>query len=471
MRFLASIMNKPNFNYQPFLLILGLSFILTLSSFFNSSFNLAGYQSKKINFLDDIFSFQEIKKVPLPSLIVSGEIVAKDSAELFARKIDTENIVDTKIDSGSTALSHFFEALSKTKNKEHKTRIAYFGDSMIEGDLITQDFRSLLQNTFGGSGVGFVPITSIVAGFRTSIQHSFGNFTTYNLMQDAVKSHPLGISGYSFVPEITNTESATSTNSWVKYTATNKKHLNEFENFSIIYGISNDDNYLLVNQSKKQIDGKKDVNLTSFNFEKPVKSIDAKFFCNNALTIFGCSVESTEGIIVDNFSFRGNAGMGISKTNDNILQLTQSQLQYDLIILEYGLNAVSPKVTDFSWYEKGMDNTIKKIKRCFPNTSILLISVGDKAYKKESNYETDPSVPILVASQKHLAEKNKIAFWSLYDAIGGEGTMVKWVECDTPLANKDYTHFNFRGAHKVGTLLYNKLMSEFKDYKKENFKP
>jgi hypothetical protein len=71
--------------------------------------------------------------------------------------------------------------------------------------------------------------------------------------------------------------------------------------------------------------------------------------------------------------------------------------------------------------------------------------------------------------QKKLAEQTGCAFWSLYDAMGGSGSMVKWVEGDTVMANKDYTHFNFKGSHKVGKLLYAKLMSEYRDYNKRNY--
>ena len=93
-----------------------------------------------------------------------------------------------------------------------------------------------------------------------------------------------------------------------------------------------------------------------------------------------------------------------------------------------------------------------------------MISVGDKSYRNNGVYETDPSVPILVEAQKRLSKNNKIAFWSLYDAMGGYGSMIKWVEGDTALANKDYTHFNYRGAHKVGKLLFSKLMNEYNEY-------
>jgi hypothetical protein len=117
-----------------------------------------------------------------------------------------------------------------------------------------------------------------------------------------------------------------------------------------------------------------------------------------------------------------------------------------------------------------MDRVINHIKESFPGVSILLISVGDKGYRENDVYETDPAVPIFVEMQMKMAKENKLAFWSLYDAMGGDGSMVKWVEGDTVLANKDYTHFNFKGAHKIGKLLFNKLMSEYNDYNKKQSK-
>jgi hypothetical protein len=44
--------------------------------------------------------------------------------------------------------------------------------------------------------------------------------------------------------------------------------------------------------------------------------------------------------------------------------------------------------------------------------------------------------------------------------------MVKWADADTSLANKDYTHFNFRGASKVAGMLYKELDREYNDYLK-----
>ena len=463
-------MNKKNRHAQPFTMVLIVTIVLLIASQVDTKLNIFGFETKKVEPLSDILFKEKVEKKTVPELIAVDSIITKDSVGLVVDHIpaNTPNIIDFKADSTS-ALSHFFQALNATKKQKHKTRIAYFGDSMIEGDLITQDLRSCMQDDFGGLGVGFVPITSIVAGFRASVIHTFDGWTTYNLLKSPPPNHLLGISGYGFVPNTFDIKDTTNSNSsWVKYIAVNRKHINKFYETKLLFGKSDSANYVVINGFRYLLKGEKSVNELVVKTQNACQSINAIFQCVSPLDVFGFSMESDSGVYVDNFSFRGNSGMPIAKVSQSVYSGTNEYLDYDLIILEYGLNAVNPKVTDFSWYEKGMNNVIKHIQASFPKASILLISVGDKSYRNEGIYETDPSVPILVETQKRMAKNNKIAFWSLYDAMGGNGSMVKWVESDTALALIDYTHFNFKGAHKVGKLLFKKLMSEYNEYNKKN---
>lgn len=467
-------MIEKNRHSQPFIVVLTVTIVLLLASLVDTKINILGFETKKAELLSDILLKKKIQKDSVQVLIVKDSAQCKDSLRFMVSTpiINSPNIIDFKTDTTS-ALSRFFQALNITKKQKHKTRIAYFGDSMIEGDLITQDLRSCMQDTFGGFGVGFVPITSIVAGFRGSVIHSFDGWTTYNLLGKPPVNHILGISGYGFVPNTINTDdtSNTSSESWVKYIAVNKKHINKFYETKLLYGKSEGENYVVINGTRYLLKGQRTVNQLDINNGIAYQCIKATFHCKTPLDVFGFSMESDSGVFVDNFSFRGNSGMPITKVLQSVYSGTNTYLDYDLIVLEYGLNALDPKVTDFSWYERGMNNVIKHMQASFPNTSILLISVGDKSYRKEGVYETDPSVPILVATQKRMAKNNKIAFWSLYDAMGGNGSMVKWVEGDTTLALKDYAHFNFKGAHKVGKLLFNKLMTEYKAYNTKSASP
>src|SRR5699024_7227274 len=82
------------------------------------------------------------------------------------------------------------------KPKQEKVRIAYYGDSMVDGDLIVQDIRRKLQDKYGGYGVGFVPITSESASTRASVKHSYSsNWESYSFLKKSEEALPYGING------------------------------------------------------------------------------------------------------------------------------------------------------------------------------------------------------------------------------------------------------------------------------------
>jgi hypothetical protein len=460
--------NNQNKHYQPAIMVISVLLAVIGFSQMNTQVKVLGFQTKQIAPLADVLASAEVKSVPLPEVMISTKVKAGDSSAIYKRDVDSSNIVDFETDT-TVQLAKFFKALNEAKARKRKVRIAYFGDSMIEGDLITQDVRDCFQEEFGGRGVGFVPITSIVSSFRTSVGQQFDGWSTYNLTESVPKDHVLGISGYDFVPALNNSNDSTNTKSsaWVKYNAVKTKHGSQFYSAKLLYGKSDETNYVIINGKKYKMAGTNAVNQITLDRRTPYQQINAQFFCNKPVDVFGFSIESDSGAFVDNYSFRGNSGMPLTKVPSNVYAGTNNCLKYDLIILHYGLNVVIPKVTDYSWYAGGMGITIKYIQACFPGVPILLISVGDKSDFQNGVYHTDASVPLLVKTQKQLAENNKVAFWSLYDAMGGSGSMVQWVQGNPPLANRDYTHFNFRGANRIGKLLYTKLMSEYSDYNKK----
>ena len=78
-----------------------------------------------------------------------------------------------------------------------------------------------------------------------------------------------------------------------------------------------------------------------------------------------------------------------------------------------------------------------------------------------------PEVPSLLETQREIASENKLAFWNLYDAMGGENSMVKFVDEQPPLANRDYTHLNFRGARKIAHIFAQTIFYEKFKYDKK----
>jgi hypothetical protein len=465
--------------HEPFLLLFTTLVVLTAFSFVRTEFNIGTFSSKPVHFLSDVVTTNETQNVPLIRPVLGGqkkkvqnEFVDGPREKYQITEFMNGSAVTQYAEDSLGGLVHFLMALDQLKSHKKKTvRIAYFGDSMIEGDLITQDLRKMLQDTFGGYGVGYMPVTSIVAGFRISITHSFSkNWQDFNLNEKI--THPVGLSGHTFIPAYTGgpVDSASAVQgggSWVKFSAVKTPRLDAFYNVRMFYGPAQGSHFVNANGKTFPLEGKQPVNMVTLNHDNPVKTLSASFTSSGPIDIYGFSIDSDSGIFVDNFSLRGNCGLPLVSIPSAILSGIDQYLGYDLVIFQYGANVASSKTRNYDWYEKGMVNVVNHFKQSFPGASIMVVSTGDKGYRKDGKLTTDPTIPFLVQAQRNVAEKTGSAFWSLYDAMGGYESMVsKWTGGDTVYANKDYTHFNFRGAKRVGNMLFNVLMSEYKMYKK-----
>ena len=71
----------------------------------------------------------------------------------------------------------------------------------------------------------------------------------------------------------------------------------------------------------------------------------------------------------------------------------------------------------------------------------------------------------LVAIQKRVAEAHGAAFWNTFDAMGGEGSMARWVKAKPQLGGGDLTHPTPLGAEVLGDMLSDALIAAFERYR------
>lgn len=351
-------------------------------------------------------------------------------------------------------LERFFGRLDSLGKTKKKIRIAHFGDSMIEGDLITSTLREEFQKTFGGSGVGFVLASPGNPSFRQSVTQSFSeNWKTVNV-KDHEKTEDIGIAGYT---------SFTQASSWVKLKSKDQTDL-----LKVFYGNAASDSALMV-----EVNSLKHKLPTTNSLNEFVQTLDAteialSFTSSASVPVYGLSLESDSGIIVDNFSFRGSSGTYFTECPAQLLAQFREYLHYDLIIFHYGINVANTKNMDYSWYERQMLANLQYMKAAFPDTDFLIIGCSDRAVKVKGEYTTVKGIEPLIDTQKKLARQTGSGFLNLYELMGGNGSMKAWVNADTSLANKDYTHFNHRGAAKAGKLIYGAIMADYKKHRKKH---
>ncbi|MFC4262767.1 hypothetical protein ACFOWM_07760 [Ferruginibacter yonginensis] len=362
-------------------------------------------------------------------------------------------ITNFNIDTNSAALQQFAKKLHLLKTtKKGKVRIAFLGDSMIEGDLMTQTLRELMQQYFGGVGVGFVPLATPGSGIRTTAYSSItGDWQTTNFKSDDKAT--LFLSGYKY-----NTNSGS-----IKITDHSFKDSNAVITKSLLFGYMPTAVAINVNDNALSIYGSNKINKAALlQNNNPQINININ---NKALDVYGVTFESNDGVFVDNFSFRGISGTEIGKIDSSFLADINKANPYDLIVLQYGVNVLyKPNDVNFNYYGKLMLPVVKKIKQCFPSTDVLIISTADRAFNYAGTYKSAIGIDSLVKLQANIAYQNNCNFYNQFATMGGTNSIVDWANRKPALANKDYVHPNRAGATVLATYFFEALYNDYQKY-------
>ena len=386
----------------------------------------------------------------------------KNSSE--SNNVELSNVItrDVPVTGNTSQLSYFYNSLRSASTQ--KIRVAHYGDSEIEGDIITADNRDNLQNRFGGKGVGMLSITSQDIAFRTTTKHTFSsNWKQTNVLSGYLGTGnpsklPIGMSGFMATPEGV---------SWVRYETTGRfQNIKSFNMVRVFYtnAKASSIKYSFNNKAEQTAtlqpgSGVKELTLS---YPSGAQSIKITTTMAGQADFYGVSLEDGNGIYIDNFPWRGNTGISFRDLDVGALKIFDRICNYKLIIINFGGNQVSSGESNYEWFESQMIKIINNLKQTFPQTSFLLVSVGDKSKKVGTRLMTDPLVLRLVESQQRIANTTGIAFWNLFEAMGGQNSMVDWVNANPPLAIKDYTHINLQGAKKIADMLTKSLLAGYK---------
>ncbi len=426
-------------------------------------FEIGSFAYKKINLLADIEHMNKEPGLVMPksdSIIDTLQVVAP----VAKLKVDSCRKGITCIEDYSAdrnAMEAFLKSLDEAKSKP--VRIAFFGDSFIEGDILTSSLRDTLQRVLGGHGVGYVPITSEVAQFRTTIKHSFSNWKTYSIIGKYEEEPLFGIGGFCFEPEEEN---------WVEYSPGYGARLNKMSLYytataarKLSYLIRDSitvDTILNPTSSLSKIDL---TGLKSKSIRISINQTDTTMTNAGGIQLFGASIEDHIGIYVDNLAMRGNSGIALSRISNSMLRETNRIRPYKLIVLQFGLNVVSENdSTEYTGYAQSMIRVVNKFKESFSDCSLLVVSVSDRSSNQNGSFKTIPGILAMRKAQRLVAQKTGVAFWDLFAAMGGENSMPKFVNAKPSMAAKDYTHLNFKGGNFVAKRLAKALLYEQEKY-------
>lgn len=354
----------------------------------------------------------------------------------------------------------FLSLIDSLAPGERQLRIMYYGDSQMEGDRITDYLRKILRDDHGGSGPGLLQPAMLVPYTRTAYIRSSSNWLRYDyraLKQNGINRSDLGplLSFSRF-----RTEENVTTDAWIRIrpSKTADKYAKEYNLLRIFYGRLKDSLSINIKDEGKIIYSGwllPTVEISEFRCDLASPAgIEIAFSGISSPDLYGLSIESDSGLVIDNIPLRGSAGLEFTRAGKENLRESYRFIDPDLIILHFGLNVVLNIKDDYSYYEENIFRQIEHLKIIYPGCRILLIGVTDMAREDESGIHSYPNIPLIVEAQRRAALRSGVLFWDSWTQMGGKDAIVEWRKNDPPLASNDYTHISYEGGHKMAAMLY-----------------
>lgn len=455
-----------------------------------SEFTLAPELAKLESYMDSISVEAEVvDALPLEHLTpiqTDTDSIPKpstDSAKLAVRKNITAEILKNTLvpielpDSTFSSLDNFFNALSNGQTKKQQVRIMHYGDSQIEGDRITSFLRFRLQSRFGGSGVGFlhaVPHSYQPGAVHQSISNNWRQIMVSDLAKGPV-GHRFGLlGGYSFFTKGKKFSKGGYGEAYIDFERRGRiRNSRNFTQCRLFFGKAPEPFMLTFKyggktQEAEIIEPTNQISSITWSVPLEEKTIRIDFKADESPLVYGISLESPAGIIIDNIAIRGSSGTDFARADDKSLKQALKMVNPSLIILQFGVNVVPHIVKSYDYYENQLHQQMRAIKRAHPKASIILIGVSDMARREDGVYVSYPNIELIRDAQRNAAFRAGAAFWDCYTAMGGKNSMPAWAFASPALASKDLVHFTLRGSNLVAEMFYSSLMQSYNNYIQQN---
>ncbi|MDE7125805.1 MAG: hypothetical protein K2O12_04930 [Muribaculaceae bacterium] len=367
-----------------------------------------------------------------------------DVPESFSVPMDGDLVLIEDYSPSRNALSRFSKAIASASVRP--VRIAIIGDSYIEGDVFSQDVREKLQSLYGGRGAGYMMMHSDIPGFRQSVTQTDKGWTPHDVRKTAKLTYKW-LAGEYFI----GNQGATSSYKGVS----RKQHADEWNTSKFLYIAPSPGSVSITTDSgtvEYPIQASESVQCITVSGNTKKYSIR-----NNAsgLVALGVWLSDSTGISLDCMSLRGNSGISHRTLNESLASAMSEHIPYDLIIVEYGINALSSAQKDYSKYGGYMEDVITTLRTCYPDADILMMGIGDRGQKSGSEVHSIATAQNMVDTQRKVASRTGIAFWDTRAAMGGDDAIVDWRE--KKLVNADYIHLNHKGGEALAQLLVDAL--------------
>lgn len=391
-----------------------------------------------------------------------GPIAAPDQPPLEAIDVDEPPV---KLVDPSGAMHAFYRSLTHSARKEAGaiTRILYHGDSMVASDYVTSTLRRKFQDQFGDSGHGFVLMANAWAAYFHSdvFRFSTRGWSVSRIVGPYLKDGLYGLGGVSFKgPPGIHAQFGT---------AKEGNYGRKVSSFEVAYLKQPGGGLLRVNVDgafHSLVDTDAPENDSAFY---RVEVEDGEHLLElsterGEVRAFGVVLERSQpGVVLDAIGIQGARIRFLDKQDDAHWATQLRWRNPALLVFQFGANESGDGFAySMPDYHQTMKEVILQAQRALPGASCLILSALDRARNSEWGLITVPIIPHIVEQQRKTALDVGCAFWNTYEAMGGKGSMARWVQ--RGLGQADLTHPTSVGADIIGNWVYQAVIKDYQSY-------
>jgi hypothetical protein len=374
----------------------------------------------------------------------------------------------------SNSLATFFSALNNGQEEESGVvRAMFYGTSEIGFDRVTSQIRRRMQARFGDGGKGFVVIAP---GWRYQRHRDIdwrvdGNWDVFSVRAGRREDGRYGLGGVLAVNQGP---------AWVEYHTLSADPERDQDYFDFLAG-SRWSRLELYYQGfptagTVTIDVDEETHLVATATDElrddvfAVETVDGPHrtritTAEPETRLYGVTLERSSGFVLDALMIIGAWGHTHLNYDEAHLE-RQVELRWpDLVIFQLGAKEVfrNPDLTDEEAREfvNQYTLTVERTLAGRPGTSCLIVSMKDMGARERNRVITRPAVHKIVAGSEEVARNTGCAFFDIFAAMGGDGTMERWSKHEPRLVSPDLGHLMRPGAIAVGDIITDALLTAY----------
>ncbi len=365
-------------------------------------------------------------------------------------------------DPSGKALDTFFRALHRTARREPGaiTRISHWGASVIAADGFTSVARRKLQALFGSGGKGWVNVAPGSKWYRQrDVVYKPRGWKDRMVTFDSLKSGRYGFGGVAAIgaPGAVSSYQAHATRLELYYLAQPKG--GEVE-------LAVEDGPTQVVSTALPDGAAQDAWATlvapALDPQKP-NTFTVKALGKGPVHLYGVTLETDgPGVVYDCLGLIGTRADRLLHFDETHIAAQVAHRKPDLIVLDFGGNETGDENMNLRLYEESYKDVIRRMRKGRPEASCLVLTPVDHAENDRGKLVTKPILRRMLPVMRRLAKDEGCAVFDVWKAMGGEGSLRKWVTNDFAYAD---SHLTAGGDRVLGAMLYKAIVKGYSDWR------